>query len=542
MEERRLINEQYAKRPKKAQQPSIVETLNRSCTYSKESFKRQKIEEALIHMIAKDMQPPSIVEDEGFRGFVKTLDPRYEIPSRRTIMRRILPDKYEDAKIKVQQKLDEASHVALTTDIWTSCQTQAYCCVTGHFISSSWTLESVVLETFEFNEDHTADHIAAQLKRVANAWSIETKIVCVVSDNASNMVAGVGRTGWRHLPCFAHTLNLIVQDVIRASSELGDLQMKCKAIVAHFHRSVKSSEKLKEVQRQLSLPESKLVQEVPTRWNSTYLMLQRLYEQFDAITTALCLLGYSDLCLPAEKKEEIKEILAILQPFLEATENISGDEYVSVSMIIPLTKQLQQQYQSRPTNTIARTLSVELQRRFASIETKYATAVTTLLDPRFKKLPFSDRSFLDQTTLTRMTSELSSLLSAQPPDASNIPGSSNEVDEPRETSSSLWASFDKKVADSTSLRSVTTDSMIESRRYFEEANIDRRINPLDWWKENEVRFPTMKFLARKYLCIPGSSVPSERLFSKAGQLVSERRNRIKPKNINMMLFLNKNHC
>ena len=36
------------------------------------------------------------------------------------------------------------------------------------------------------------------------------------------------------------------------------------------------------------------------------------------------------------------------------------------------------------------------------------------------------------------------------------------------------------------------------------------------------------------------SVPSERLFSKAGQLVSERRNRLKPSNVDMLLFLNNN--
>ena len=35
-------------------------------------------------------------------------------------------------------------------------------------------------------------------------------------------------------------------------------------------------------------------------------------------------------------------------------------------------------------------------------------------------------------------------------------------------------------------------------------------------------------------------VPAERLFSKAGELVSARRNRLKPKQVNTYLFLNKN--
>ena len=46
-------------------------------------------------------------------------------------------------------------------------------------------------------------------------------------------------------------------------------------------------------------------------------------------------------------------------------------------------------------------------------------------------------------------------------------------------------------------------------------------------------------IARKYLAIPGSSVPSEQLFSKAGELISQRRSQLKPKNVDMLLFLNK---
>ena len=38
----------------------------------------------------------------------------------------------------------------------------------------------------------------------------------------------------------------------------------------------------------------------------------------------------------------------------------------------------------------------------------------------------------------------------------------------------------------------------------------------------------------------GSSVPSKRLFSKAGEVVAARRSNIKPKNVDMILFLNKN--
>ena len=64
-------------------------------------------------MLATDMQPASIVEDKGFQKFVAALDSRYELPSRRTIMRSLLSDKYEETKNMVKSDLAAASHVAL---------------------------------------------------------------------------------------------------------------------------------------------------------------------------------------------------------------------------------------------------------------------------------------------------------------------------------------------------------------------------------------------------------------------------------------------
>ena len=52
--------------------------------------------------------------------------------------------------------------------------------------------------------------------------------------------------------------------------------------------------------------------------------------------------------------------------------------------------------------------------------------------------------------------------------------------------------------------------------------------------------PFQSNLARKFLSVPGRSVPAERVFSKTGELISNRRSSIKPKHVDMMIFLNKN--
>jgi hypothetical protein len=45
------------------------------------------------------------------------------------------------------------------------------------------------------------------------------KVTAMVTDSAANMRATAKLLGWPHVPCFAHTLNLVVQKGIKASNE-----------------------------------------------------------------------------------------------------------------------------------------------------------------------------------------------------------------------------------------------------------------------------------------------------------------------------------
>jgi hypothetical protein len=48
------------------------------------------------------------------------------------------------------------------------------------------------------------------------------------------------------------------------------------------------------------------------------------------------------------------------------------------------------------------------------------------------------------------------------------------------------------------------------------------------------------YVVKKIFCIPATSVPSEQIFSKAGLLISKQRNGLKPSNVDMLIFFNKN--
>ena len=64
-----------------------------------------------------------------------------------------------------------------------------------------------------------------------------------------------------------------------------------------------------------------------------------------------------------------------------------------------------------------------------------------------------------------------------------------------------------------------------------------------FWKDKKSTYPLMYQVAKKYLHIPATSVPSERIFSLAGFIVRKKRTKLLEKHVNQQIFLarNKNH-
>ena len=67
----------------------------------------------------------------------------------------------------------------------------------------------------------------------------------------------------------------------------------------------------------------------------------------------------------------------------------------------------------------------------------------------------------------------------------------------------------------------------------------RIANHLEWWSAAQIRYPKLAQLAKQYLCIPATSVPSERVFSVAGLTVSKLRGSLDPDTVNEIPFLQK---
>ena len=82
----------------------------------------------------------------------------------------------------------------------------------------------------------------------------------------------------------------------------------------------------------------------------------------------------------------------------------------------------------------------------------------------------------------------------------------------------------------------------EFNDYLRVAPLKSCANILRWWSQNSAQFLNVAKLAKKYLCVPATSVPAEQVFSVAGEVINNKRSSQKPENVDMLVFLNKFFC
>ncbi|KAK9525412.1 hypothetical protein VZT92_016124 [Zoarces viviparus] len=478
--------------------------------------RKQELDESLVSMIVKDTQPFSIVDDVGFRAFVSKLDPNCVLPTRQAL-KAMVEAKYESAKEKDMAKVEKVAAVSLTSDMWTSINIDAYLAVTCHFVGEKTTLSSVLLGVQAFPQSHTAVNIARVKASLMEEWGIANKVTCMVTDGAPNMVACVRELKLRHHICIAHTLNLIVKKALDQQLVLSGIRAKARKLVGFFKSSTTAKEKLTQVQHHLGMANMKLMQEVETRWNSTYLMLQRLVEQREPVGAALAGLQHDIPFLTAEEFNIVGGCLSLLSPFYDATVELSAEENVSASKVVPLVKMLEHTLQEEIKPAPAAVLEMgdqlirQLREKLYTLQSMSIMTLATLLDPRFKVIGFFSQTKATEA-IKRLTSECATIIRSKQ-STEEIPQASTSHDVTGD--SKLWHRLDTSVMEAWKTQNVTADATVEVQCYLSEPNISRLENPLEYWERQKLLYPNLYRLALAYLCL-------------------------KPKTVEKLLFLNKN--
>ena len=237
--------------------------------------------------------PFRCVEGYGFKKYVTTLQSKLrlkDIPSHQIVDRDVI-DIYNSERQKLRKSL-KGCMVCLTMDTSTSIQNLNYMCLTCHFIDDAWKLHKRILNFCQV-EDHKGETISRKIEMSLCEWGIDG-IFALTVDNASLNLTTIKflervtkdwngtilENEFMHMRCCAHILNLI----------MGEGLKKIDASVAKVHevvRYVKSSPNRNQtfmsfMERLDMESKSLLCLNVPTRWNSTYLMLKTA-EKFEKV-------------------------------------------------------------------------------------------------------------------------------------------------------------------------------------------------------------------------------------------------------------------
>lgn len=536
---------------RRLEQPTLETVLEKKRIWDINNPKAVELHYAIGQMIAVDNQPYIFVEDDGFRNLMAKAQPQYKVPSREYFKQVIIPKMYSECKENITSELSSSTYISLTTDIWSnSVNRDSFISFTAHWIDDEYIYRHVVLSSRHFPGSHTGENVSKMLSSLSDEWNVKNKIYLVIRDGGSNIVKGVNDLNLQNETCFLHNLHLVVTDALNSQRAVKDIIALGRRIVGHFNHSSLACSKFKDIQeKQLHVQYKKVVQDVPTRWNSTFYMLSRLLELKNAIS--LYVNENSEIQnFTSYQWTLIENCVKLLQPFEEITKQISCSNSL-ISEVIPMVVTLQR-YLSKSADvsgigTTKDTLEKNIHKRFSTIQLNKHYSLATILDPRFKLYFFDKDQGYDEVVKTLLLSLMKELeFFKDPGNVTSIShNSKSENSEAIQAHESFWDVFSeitntKMKATETESDSNEVTSVAELNQYLSQPVIERKTSPLSWWKKNENSFPILSKLVKKYLSPPSSSVYSERLFSEAGIIYEQKRNRLLPKNAEQLLFLHHN--
>ncbi|KAF7174372.1 hypothetical protein CNMCM6106_008623 [Aspergillus hiratsukae] len=309
-------------------------------------FSQQAWEEKLLTFITKAKLPFQLIEHSEFQElieFARLAPSQPNIPSSRTIRRRL----QDTTKIRQQKMLD--------------------------------TLPSEILLGFEpLHGSHSGANLSAVLFDLLQQYKITDRVLSITTDNAFNNVTLMESiqdsiqsnqistdTAIIRVPCIAHVIQLSLQKLLgqmkanpknetmeinwseaRSQSlrarqqkrEIADTLNKVRALAIFINASPQRREAFYDLQSEA--PKLVPIQDVKTRWNSTFLMLRRA-KRLQPIFGQFCSQnGHDHLMLDQEEWRQIEYLLWITQPFFKFTTALSQTKDVTFHVIFSIYNKL----------------------------------------------------------------------------------------------------------------------------------------------------------------------------------------------------------
>lgn len=490
---------------------------------------------ALVNLVAGEQLPVSIVESPLFLAFMAETQPAYNVPSRAHFVNTLLCQQYRLLHSQLEALVRAAQSVCLTVDTWRGQQGGAYMAVTGHLIVD-YSVRSVLFSCKRVRGRQTGDDILGYCESVLAIYNMPGKIAIVVSDNTppsagglpgfeardnpsepgpdadaggvkleasgtaeeddggpgAAMAAGscVARYVSQHEPSFAHALQLVVRDGLRATPQpTVDVLLKVAAMAAHARDSApaSASDRLEEQPKSGGL------------WNAQLKLAKSVLA--DQEEKPGLLEESAGAPLSGADRAVLEDFLNILRPFEEITDRIQGERVVPASLVIPSVRGIRKHLSSpsEHNHKLVVSLTIAADRWLTCYEEKTCYLRATALDPRLKL------RWCEGERASRLKEDLLSLaLAAADPQGPHQPEAAPVPEpQPPPKKKCLFPFFEDEPQDY-----APSPHAEEVETYLQEPCIPYHQDPLVFWRGNQQRFPRLAPLALHYLCIPAAPVPA----------------------------------
>ncbi|XP_042052014.1 zinc finger BED domain-containing protein RICESLEEPER 2-like [Salvia splendens] len=414
---------------------------------------------------------------------------------------------------------------------------------------------------------HSAPELAQKISDILVDWEIDRKIFSLTLDNASanNAMVKLLKTRLQlqnsllcngeyfHVRCCAHILNLIVQEGLKVASDALD---KIRASIKYVKASEARMIKFKECARKVDIEfTTSLCMDVPTRWNSTYLMLASGIKYRRVSSMLECDdLAYKH-CPTEEDWERGKVMCEFLEPFYEITTLISGSSYPTSNLYFMEVWNIARllEMNSRSHDEVVRSMSLLMKSKFEKYWEDYSDILSmgAVFDPRMKlKLveycystpdPLSSQDKVNRLKMKLYTlydEYKKKMVDASLSKGPQSSGSSNhEVGEPKFIGGGGVRKMKMNPNGYKRHKGLTSDAKSALDVYLEDIPMDENaeIDLLKYWKDHSSgNFGVLARMACDVLSIPITTVASESSFSIGAHVLNKYRNRLLPEKVQLL--------
>ena len=146
---------------------------------------------------------------------------------------------------------------------------------------------------------------------------------------------------------------------------------------------------------------------------------------------------------------------------------------------------------------------------------------------------YGDRAYDEIARIKNICYELLNEYNSMVPNARSSCTLSAMIEATQSKKNDFLSSFDLFVSSENKVENVK----VELDHYIEDGVLPRTIDfdILAWWKNQGIKYPTLRLIARDILAIPISIVASESAFSISGRLLSPHRSRLQSKTLEVLM-------